>query len=223
MKKLAVILGLVLVLAVGVTAQEKKVGFGLKAGLDLADNYGSDASGTDMKVGFIGGGFVEYMAAPQVAIQLEVLYAMKGTKESSTDAKFKTDYIEIPVLFKYMIPTEGNMKPNLYVGPALGLLTSAKIDVDITDLIASTQTSIDVKDIYKSTDFGIAFGGGLGVAMESFSLLFDVRYTLGLTKVIDVDGYNEYFDYTQGDPEFLTEAPNVKNSNLSFMVGVFFK
>jgi hypothetical protein len=223
MKKLVVILGMILLLAVGVTAQEKNVGFGIKAGMDIADNYGDDADGLDTKVGFIGGGFIEYMAAPQFAIQLEALYAMKGAKVSGVDAKFKTDYIEFPLLFKFMIPTQGNIKPNLYAGPALGILTSAKISVDMTNLVLSNQASVDVKDIYKSTDFGIAFGGGIGAAMESFTLTFDVRYTLGMTKIIDPDGFNEFNGYQPSDPDYLTESPDLKNSNFSFMVGVAFK
>ncbi len=223
MKKLVVILGMILLLAAGATAQEKMVSYGIKAGMDIADNYGDYAEGLDTKVGFIGGAFVEYMAAPQFAVQLEALYAMKGAKVSGVDAKFKTDYIEFPLLLKFMIPTQGNIKPNLYVGPALGILTSAKVSVDVSNLVLSNQASLDVKDIYKSTDFGIAFGGGFGAAMQTFMLTFDVRYTLGMTKIIDPDGFNEFNGYQPGDTDYLTESPDLKNSNFSFMVGVAFK
>ena len=40
----------------------------------------------------------------------------------------KLDYVEIPVLFKVVIPTEGSkFKPSLFVGPALGFNIDAKI------------------------------------------------------------------------------------------------
>jgi hypothetical protein len=230
MKRLALILGLVLLLAVGVTAQEKKVAFGLKAGMDLANMSGdyldSLASDHSMKVGFIGGGFVEVEAAPQFALQLEALYAMKGTKLTDDalptfEGKVKTQYIEIPVLFKFLIPTQGNVKPNLFVAPTVGFLTSAKLTV--SESTFGIDTTVDVKDAAKSVEFGLGFGGGISVPMESFTITFDARYTLGLTKLIKHEEWNALLDAQPGDSEYLTEDPSVKNNNISFMVGVLFK
>ena len=196
MKKLAVILGLVLLFAVGATAQDKMVSYGFKAGIDMA-NFTGDISNNSMKVGFIGGGFVEYMVAPQIGIQLEVLYAMKGTKEDGGDGKLKFDYLEIPVLFKYIVPTQGNVSPFFFAGPQVGFLLSAKSD----------PGGEDIKDAFESVDFGLAFGAGANIKMESFTLMFDGRYSLGLTNVVK-------------------DAPSGfswKTSNIAFTVGVGFK
>jgi hypothetical protein len=196
MKKLAVILGLVLLFAVGATAQDKMVSYGFKAGADIA-NFTGDIEGNATKVGFIGGGFVEYTAAPQIGIQMEILYAMKGTKEDGGDGKLKFNYLEIPVLFKYMVQTQGSVTPFFFAGPQVGFLLSAKAD----------PGGEDIKDGFESVDFGLAFGAGVNVQMQGFVLMLDGRYSLGLTNILkDVPA-----DYSW------------KTSNIAFTAGVGFK
>ena len=121
---------------------------------------------------------------------------MKGTEEDVDEGeKLKLDYLEIPVLVKYMIPTEGKISPCFFAGPAVGMLMSAKYGDE------------DVKDFTKSIDFGVAFGAGVDVAMgEKGKLTFDARYTLGLANIVDEEGVDD----------------KVKNANISFMVGYSF-
>ena len=132
------------------------------------------------------------MFSPQFGIQPELMYIMKGTKADIGDAKLKFDYIEMPILLKFAIPTEGNIKPNLFAGPAIGFLLSAKADDE------------DVKDYLKSINMCVAFGGGVGIQMESMMVTFDARYTLGVTNIND-EG--------EGD---------LKTRDLTFMLGFSF-
>ena len=173
MKKLIIVF--VLLLAVGVSAQDEMIGLtgkGMKVGANLADLSG-DISNNTMKFGFAGGGFITYMFSPQFGIQPELMYIMKGTKADVGDAKLKFDYIDLPILLKFAIPTEGNIKPNLFAGPAVGFLLSAKADDE------------DVKDYLKSINMCVAFGAGVGIQMESMMVTFDARYTLGVTNIND--------------------------------------
>jgi len=214
MKKLMVVIG-VLLLATAVLAQDEGKGLtakGFKVGLNIANVTGSDvdpfmAAITDLAgvtasnktlIGFSFGGFVTYNFSPTVALQPEVFYSMKGftiSFEDMYDADVKMDYIEIPVLFKFMFGT-GTAKPCLFAGPSLGILVSSKIKAE--------GESVDAKDLWKSTDLGLVFGGGVDFPAGKGKMTVDGRYTMGMTKIPD-----------GGDVD-------IKNSNISFMVGYGF-
>jgi hypothetical protein len=211
-------LGLVFMITGAVQAQ-MKMEFGVKAGGNMA-NLTGDVEGTSMKLGIGGGIFAKIMPSPQITIQPEVLYMMKGAKHddydeggvSYTDGKSVIDYVEVPILVKYMIPTEGKISPSIFVGPAVGFLMSAK-DKYTMD---GTEMEDDWKDYFKSIDFGVAFGAGVDVAMgEKGKLTFDARYTLGLTNL---------YDLTEDEATAMGIDPDasVKNANISVMVGYAF-
>jgi hypothetical protein len=102
------------------------------------------------------------------------------------EVKLKGDYIEIPVLLKINIPIEGSkVHPHVYAGPAVAFKASCKIEASIA---GGTSASVDCEDaglLIKSTDFGVAFGGGVSVDVGGAEVGVDVRYTLGLTSVDD--------------------------------------
>lgn len=183
MKKLLIILGLVSMMMLGTSAfAGNEIGF--KAGLNIA-NLTDDAELPDSYMGIGGGIFYKIaMMDGNISFQPELLYMMKGDKvtEGNMEGKYKLSYLEIPVLVKYEIPTEGNFKPNVYLGPVLSILMSAKAeesDGTVTD-------EEDIKDFLKSADFGSTFGAGFGYKVgEKGMINFDVRYTLGLSNIID--------------------------------------
>ncbi|MFA4948297.1 MAG: porin family protein, partial [Candidatus Krumholzibacteriia bacterium] len=90
--------------------------FGVKGGLNMANITGDDAEGTLMKIGGLGGVFISYDITEIFAVQPEILFSMKGTKEDfeGTDVSTSLNYIEIPLLLKVNLPTEGAIKPSLY-------------------------------------------------------------------------------------------------------------
>lgn len=198
---------LILVFAVGAMAQDGGTGItgkGIKVGLNLANISGDDVPDeAKVSMGFAFGGFFTYSLSPSLAIQPELLYSMKGSKAEMgiVTEKFKFNYLEIPVLLKFSIPTEGNMTPFLFGGPAISLLMSAKYEVGD----GTNNIEIDIKDDLKSMDFGLAFGAGVGVAMDEGILTIEGRYTLGMTVIDDTP-----------NPE------DVKNTNISFLLGYTF-
>jgi len=189
-------------------------GYGLKAGVNMANFSGDDVDieGADkkMRLGFSAGGFVTYSISEMFALQPEVFYTMKGAKYEAEDGDvtFKYDYLEIPVLAKVTIPTEGNIAPNLFIGPALAINLSAKAkaDVDIGGYEAGVE--LDVKDWTKSTDFGLVFGAGVDIGMPHSAITVDGRYVLGLA--------------TTHEAEEGEEEEDIKNGVISFMVGYTF-
>lgn len=173
----------------GTTLQaQSKITYGPKAGLTLANLYGDDNSETDSKIGFAGGGFLSIQASDQIVIQPELLYTTKGAKFDTLglELKLKLNYIEVPILIKWMFPTEGTVKPSLFIGGAPAFLASAKAEVSV----GGAAVEADIKDITKSFDFGVIVGGGLDFAAGSGTFAIDVRYTLGLTSIDDT-GFDE--------------------------------
>lgn len=179
MKRIALVLAVLFIIAT--TAQPAELGF--TGGLNMANQTG-DWTENKTLLTFGGGAFGSVPLAPQISVQAEVLYMMKGTKWDyeedgiSIEEKFKLTYLEIPVLFKYEVPMEGSISPLFFAGPALGILLSAKVDV--------AGIELDVKDFTKGTDFGVVFGGGAAVkAGEKAKVMFAARYTLGLSNLND--------------------------------------
>lgn len=174
---------------------------GLKAGLNLTNLSGDDAGSPDTKTRFAYGGFFTYQFSPMFAIQPEIYYSMKGAKDKMTyegatiDLTYSFDYIEIPLLIKFMIPIQGsNIRPAIFSGPHLAINTTAKVKAEYQD-----QSQEEDIDEFKSSEFGLQFGGGIGFPVGSGELGFDIRYIMGLTTIFDVEG-----------------DPDVKNSVINF-------
>jgi hypothetical protein len=160
---------------------------GLKAGLNIANLSGDDIDSPDSKTGFAGGAFFTYQFSPMFAIQPEVYYSMKGATDkmdfngATVDLTYTLDYIEIPVLFKLLIPLQGSsIKPSIFAGPSLGINTTAKIKAEYQ----GESEEEDIEDV-KSTDLGLQFGGGIGFPVGKGELGVDIRYILGLSTIDD--------------------------------------
>jgi hypothetical protein len=183
--------------------------FGIKGGLNMSNLTGDDATmeGIDpsMKMGFGGGVFFNYAFTELFAVQVEGLYTMKGATYEwseggeSGSVDWKVDYIQLPLLLKVNIPTEGKIKPAIFAGPTFGFLMSSKISGDGEDL--------DVKDNTESMDIGILGGLEIGYKMEKGLLFLGASYEVGMQTVAKVD---------EGD------APDIKNTNIGIYLGYGF-
>jgi len=169
------------------------VQFGLKVGANMAKPTGADAQDPlatiKSRVGFTGGIFLAFNFGKVVTIQSEVLYTMKGATyvaldDSYTD-KLYADYIEIPLLLKLKIPLPG-IQPFVFAGPSVGFKLSDKIEENGLP---------DPEFIFKNNDYGAIFGAGFNLGR---SFMIDVRYSLGLQKVLDTIDGGADFDYKNG-------------------------
>ena len=184
MKKLFTLLFVFSVFSVMSYAQMQ---LGVKAGLNLANLSGDDISDTDARTGFAGGLFFMYQFNDMFAIQPEAYYTMKGATDKGTiegftyEAEMKLDYIEIPLLLKFLIPIkDSGVRPSIFAGPSIGFNMSAKSKIE-----AGGQTfEEDIEDV-ASTDFGLVFGGGIGFPVGNGELGLDIRYILGLSTIDD--------------------------------------
>lgn len=185
MKKLLFTMTL-LALTINANAQTK---FGAKAGLNVS-NLSGDSQNTDAKIGFHVGGYANIKFAEKFAFQPELLYSTQGAKESgeiyvneqigtvNADVKYKLDYINVPLMFKFY-PTQGF---NIEAGPQVGFLVSSKLNVETTALGQKIDQDVDMKDYLKSIDFGL----NIGVGYEfSNGLNAGARYNFGLSNISD--------------------------------------
>ncbi len=190
------------------------VSTGIKTGLNLANVYGDDAEGVDIKAGFVSGVSIALNVSDALAIQPEVLYCMKGTQcqEGFLTTKVKLDYIEVPVLVKFTFSTDAAVDPFLYTGPAVAANVSAKKGYSV-----SGSGSFDSNvDNVKSADLGWVIGGGVGFDLSRTRVSLEVRYDRGFVEFVDEPVLNG----TNIEDNGVT--PDWKHSDISTMLGFYF-
>jgi opacity protein-like surface antigen len=177
--------------------------FGITGGLTVAKVGGSDVNDAKLKTGFVGGGVAVFPISPTFSFQPELVYAMKGSKftDQGTDASFKLNYVELPVLVRYDVPVTGGTKPFLLAGPAFALETTCKISG--TD--QGTTVTFGCQDFFnqvgantdtKSFDVGAMFGGGLAFDVNGRVMTVGIRYNIGFMKVFsDTDVKNRVLSF----------------------------
>jgi hypothetical protein len=159
-------------------------------GLALGNLHGADVTafvgvGTQSRTAFAAGAFATFGLGRNFAIEPQVLYVEKGTKASAggVTATLKLNYVEVPLLLKAVFPLAGSTRvaPNIFAGPAIAFRTTCNIKAS-NGSITAEQSCSDAALPVKSTDFILAFGGGLDVG----PIALQVRYDFGLSKIGDV-------------------------------------
>lgn len=173
-------------LSVSASFAQGNVSFGAKVGFNLSNFWNGDMP-HGMKPGYQAGLFAEYrFANSNFAIAPEIVFSAQGGKFSANDyAKkkagvgfgtfgdkkitFNTNYINIPVMFKYYVTPDFAID----FGPQLGINVYSKYSIEDVD------DPVKVSDNTKDVDFGLGLGGTYNLASNVF---LQARYTLGLTK-----------------------------------------
>ena len=182
-------------------AQSNVTKFGVKGGVNFSNLYTDNADDENVLTGFNIGLYAKVPVTNSISIQPEVYYTGKGAEVvynnvfASGTAKFKLNYIEVPV----MLVANVTKNFNVQVGPYAGYLISGKTTNESGTY--NFQDNINTDDFNK-IDAGVA--AGLGFDLETVS--FGVRYNYGLTKVGKERNYSGT-NYT---------FPDGKNSVLSF-------
>ncbi len=205
-----------LALAPPLRAQERlKVNGGLIVGTNLSTLGGgelSELAGFEDRTTMGGGIFVSFPITGGFSIQPEVRFAAKGAKAdyalvdtTGTEvgdgtSTYKLDYVHVPLLLRFTIPTGSAVRPVLYGAPDFAFNVASTITFD--DPAGYEQ--LELEDVAKF-DFGMSAGGGLDITLGGSRILLDARYTWGMTEV-----------FTSED------AAKDKNRTLSFSVGYAF-
>lgn len=178
MKKLLFLAAFVLS-SIGAFAQYEGGEITIQPKLGLSVTNISDGDG-DWKAGFVGGAELEYHVSPMFGVSAGLIYSMQGAKDD--DVKLNLDYINIPIL------------ANVYVAPGLALKAGIQPGFNVNSKLKSGGVSVDYNDV-ESVDFSIP----VGASYEYMGFVFDARYNIGLTKIVDgSDSKNQVFQFTVG-------------------------
>jgi hypothetical protein len=190
MKKVLVVFAAFLILAAFIpqkASAEVDFDLGIKAGISLAKirfDEGMMEDFCSLKKPVVGA-FFSLNLNDFLSVQPEIfLLQQGGSFEMIKDGTYRYElaftYIHIPVLAKVKLIKEGQVKPILFAGPAVGFLSKA-VERYYMDGVLEDEES--VKQYLKSTNFSAVFGGGVEFALEKLLLVLDVRYALGLYNI----------------------------------------
>ncbi|PIF33542.1 outer membrane protein with beta-barrel domain [Flavobacterium sp. 9] len=160
-------------------AQDNNVNteFGVKGGFNMSNLYQSEADDNNVLYGFNAGVYATLPISDFIAIQPEILFTTKGAKLdynnalASGNAKFKLNYIEVPLLVRVNITKNFNV----HAGGYASYLVSSKVTGD-GDF--NFDQEVDTDDLNK---FDAGLAAGVGVDFNPISI--GLRYNYGLTTV----------------------------------------
>lgn len=173
---------------------QSKTSFGIKAGLNFANQFSPDNNGvfeTKSILGFFGGGNFNYFFHRVLAFQTEISISGKGShwKEyfyAQDEKKDILTYIDVPFLIRYQ-PLNFL---NVHAGPQVSYLFRA-MQYDF-----KTELKTVIEEYYNPFDFGLVLGVEANLP-KKFNLT--LRYVLGLASAYATGGYNyqSYNNYVQ--------------------------
>ncbi|WP_308992356.1 porin family protein [Mariniflexile litorale] len=189
------------------TTSSSNAEFGIKGGVNFSNMYTEDVDDNNVLTSFNAGLYVSMPISDFLAIQPEFLFSRKGSELTYDNvfaegkAKFKLNYIEVPVLLK------ANITPNfnIHVGPYIAYLIDAQITNETEDGTFDFEDNFD-NDDFNKIDAGIS--AGIGFDFESIGI--GARYNYGLTTVGK--------ERTVGTGTYT--FPDGKNSNISVYVAL---
>ena len=160
-------------------AQDNNVNteFGVKGGFNMSNLYSNDANDDNVLYGFNAGVYATLPISDFIAIQPEILFTTKGAELdynnafATGNAKFRLNYIEVPLLVRVNITKNFNV----HAGGYASYLVSSKVtgDGDI-----NFDQEINTDDLNK---FDAGLSAGIGVDFNPVSI--GLRYNYGLTTV----------------------------------------
>ncbi|SHH19168.1 porin family protein [Flavobacterium defluvii] len=163
-------------------AQDNNVNteFGVKGGFNMSNlisDGDNEPNDENILYGFNAGVYATLPISDFVAIQPEILFTTKGSELeynnafASGNAKFRLNYIEVPLLVRVNITKNFNV----HAGGYASYLVSSKVTGDGT---FNFNEDIDTDDLNK---FDAGVSAGVGVDFNPISI--GLRYNYGLTTV----------------------------------------
>jgi len=120
------------------------------------------------------------------------MYLPKGVRLQGTapdtdpeiDFDFKAHFNEIslPVLLKVNIPVQ-NLNPYLLAGGEIAYIAKAKYSYNVTDGVDTESGEEDFGEDTADIDYGLVFGGGVGIPLGGMNVFVELRYHLGMANL----------------------------------------
>lgn len=163
----------------------------VRGGGSIANLGGSDIDSyindVNSRTGFNLGGALTLAVAENMGIQIGAAFVQKGATatEEGVDITLSLDYIEVPLLWRLSVPTEGAVSPHFYAGPGVSFQADCKVKGSMQGVSASVDCGAADLPI-KSIDVGALLGAGVDIpASGAVAVTLDVFYNLGLSSIDD--------------------------------------
>ena len=163
---------------------------GVRAGLNRSTISAEDSSDQDARMGMIAGVDVALPLASAVELRVGGAYAQKGSgasEEGFGSLSLEMDYFQLSALARMGTPRDGGLSAGVLLGPwvAFNLSCDASASLDLGEF-GSVSDSASCGDEVKGTDFGIAAGAGVELAVsEGLRVGLDLVYSIGLADIDD--------------------------------------
>ncbi len=209
-----------LLIAPPATSSGQSVGF--RGGLSIASVVGADAADTESRKGLSFSGFYNLPLPGIFGAQIGVGFTQRGftrtvfgvtpegrrtASAGSVESEGDLAYAEVPLLLTLSPISFGNLRFNLSTGLVLGFMTGCKVtfsDDSVSHTFSCHKREAGLNS--NTFDVGAMVGAGMELGItENASLLLDVFYNFGLTKV-ERSGVDD----------------DIKNRTLSILVGASF-
>ena len=227
MKRITCILFFISLLFLGSVNAQTGVRFGLKAGYNLATQYGITPADNTYIVesgsrnGFAGGALLYFPITESVGIQNEFLYSMKGSRQDvtinvpvnvNTVSEYNLNYFDMPILIKYVFVKIKDFGIYGSTGIALSLLIDGNYNITSTinaggpPIVVPESGDTKGLDIF---DYSFVYGFGTDFPLLNKDFFFDCRMTIGWNTLAMPNA-------TGADPVPL------RNQNYVFGLGMYF-
>lgn len=205
---------LLLTILVGITSVQAQQRFsaGPRIGVNLSNFAGINGNPKAI-AGLTAGAFVMYSSLNHFGISADLMYSQKGAELQAFSVTHRINYLEVPIALRYFLTRNGDFRPNLFVGPAIGFKLNATETNNKTNAKQDISSAINAVDLGLTAGFQLNFNG-LGPRQR---FLIDGRYTYGLPRTYNlvgasIDRHNSVFTLTLGygfgiGPEFRSASP----------------
>ncbi len=168
-------LALAVAAAPGALAQAAQT-WSVLGGLSVSGLRGKSLD-VENKLGLALGGAYVFGLGTDFSLEADGLFVMKGAKAPDPLGGHRDfvilDYVEVPILARYDLPTGGTATPHFVFGPTLAFLVSGRYR-------AANGAAVSLSGV-QSIESGLAFGAGLDVEVGERTLIVEGRFDLGLT------------------------------------------
>lgn len=189
--KLALILLLHVVFLSNISAQDKPVTLGVRAGANLstfkAKLTDSNLGGINSRAGFMLGFTADFALTEEYYILTGVDFATKGAREQrkGTQINVGAMYTLLPIHFAYKYKHDYNPVFLFRFGPYLGYGVAGKAKNTVTNEKVDTFQS----EGYKKFDYGLGIGVGTEIPIDMFdsgAIVVEAGFNLGLADISEI-------------------------------------
>jgi hypothetical protein len=183
MRVFGIVTALLFIFILSPPPASSQVSLGFQAGLSMAKFGGKDLGGdASYRMGFGGGALLKVPLSDVLSVQPELSFMQKGAEEETSDydANIKLNYLEIPVLLRFDVPTDGTIDPFFMLGPSMAIKVGCKIGGES----GGTSVEVDCDEAgleVTSVDFGGMLAAGIGIDAGPGQMFVQGRYYAAFT------------------------------------------